>query len=317
MREVDRIAQLLHQSLNGPAYHGPSILEALKGVSAEVARRVPAGGGHSIWQVVGHVAAELRYAGDLLGGRAAPWIEGETTWPAVEDTSAAAWDQVKNELAEANRALVDIVEQLEDAILATELTSVRRTYYVMLHGLVQHNAYHAGQISLLRRQRNDGAGQPATRPGPTDTQGRDGLESQFGIRAFQTEDEPAVIGLWDRCGLLRPWNHPHEDIARKLLVRPDLFLVGVSDGRIVATVMAGYDGHRGWIYSLAVEPEAQRRGVGRTMMQEAERRLRAAGCPKVNLQIRGENAGVVAFYRSLGYVEEDRVSMGRRLDEEA
>jgi phosphinothricin acetyltransferase len=155
------------------------------------------------------------------------------------------------------------------------------------------------------------------RPSPSETPGRDDRGSQFAIRAFQPEDEPAVIGLWERCGLLRPWNDPHKDIARKLQVRPDLFLVGVSGGRIVATVMAGYDGHRGWINYLAVAPDQQRKGFGRAMMREAERRLAATGCPKINLQIRSDNDEVAAFYRALGYVEEDRVSMGRRLAEDA
>ena len=134
------------------------------------------------------------------------------------------------------------------------------------------------------------------------------------IREFQPPDEEAVIVLWERCGLVRPWNDPRKDISRKLKVRPDLFLVGVADRKVVATVMAGYDGHRGWINYLAVAPEERRRGRGRTMMREAENRLRSAGCPKINLQIRRANADVIAFYASLGYVQDEVVSMGRRLE---
>ena len=134
------------------------------------------------------------------------------------------------------------------------------------------------------------------------------------IREFQPTDEEAVIVLWERCGLVRPWNDPRKDISRKLKVRPDLFLVGVADRKVVATVMAGYDGHRGWINYLAVAPEERRRGRGRTMMREAENRLRSAGCPKINLQIRRANADVIAFYASLGYVQDEVVSMGRRLE---
>jgi ribosomal protein S18 acetylase RimI-like enzyme len=134
------------------------------------------------------------------------------------------------------------------------------------------------------------------------------------VREFQPQDEEAVIGLWERCGLVRPWNDARKDISRKLKVRPDLFLVGVADGRVVATVMTGYDGHRGWINYLAVAPEERRRGCGRTIMREAEDRLRVAGCPKVNLQVRHGNADVIAFYVSLGYVQDEVVSMGRRLD---
>ena len=134
------------------------------------------------------------------------------------------------------------------------------------------------------------------------------------IRPFRVEDEPAVLSLWDQCGLVRPWNNPKKDIARKLRVGSELFLVGVVDDRIVATVMAGYEGHRGWINYLAVAPEAQRTGLGREMMNEAERRLRVAGCPKINLQVRGDNNAAVDFYRSLGYVPDDVVSMGKRLE---
>jgi ribosomal protein S18 acetylase RimI-like enzyme len=134
------------------------------------------------------------------------------------------------------------------------------------------------------------------------------------IREFRLADEQAVIALWERCDLIRPWNNPHKDISRKLNVRPDLFLVAVMDQAIVATVMAGYEGHRGWINYLAVAPEKQRRGLGRKMMGEVENRLRAAGCPKINLQMRSANTGVVAFYSALGYVVDDVVSMGKRLE---
>ena len=134
------------------------------------------------------------------------------------------------------------------------------------------------------------------------------------IRPFVLADEGAVIALWERCGLTRPWNDPRKDIRCKLAVRPDLFLVGVLDGAVVATAMAGYDGHRGWIYYLAVSPEHQRQGLGRAIMAEAERLLRAAGCPKINLQVRTMNQGVIAFYRRLGYALDEVVSLGRRLE---
>lgn len=135
------------------------------------------------------------------------------------------------------------------------------------------------------------------------------------IRPFEPPDEAAVIDLWDRCHLLRPWNDPHKDIARKRLVQPDLLLVAVepADGRIVAAVMVGYDGHRGYINYLAVDPAARRRGLGRRMMHEAEQRLLALGCPKVNLQVRTENLEVLAFYEALGYTDDRIVGMGRRL----
>jgi ribosomal protein S18 acetylase RimI-like enzyme len=134
------------------------------------------------------------------------------------------------------------------------------------------------------------------------------------IRPFELADEETVIALWDRCGLLRPWNDPRKDIRRKMQVRPDLFLVGERDGAIVATAMAGYDGHRGWIYYLATDPDRQRQGLGRAIMAEAERLLRAAGCAKINLQVRTSNLGVIEFYRRLGYVMDEVVSLGKRLE---
>jgi ribosomal protein S18 acetylase RimI-like enzyme len=134
------------------------------------------------------------------------------------------------------------------------------------------------------------------------------------IRAFEADDEASVVALWSRCGLLSKLNDPRKDIARKLRVQPGLFLVGVVARRVVATVMAGYEGHRGWINYLAVAPEHQGVGYGRAMMERAENCLRAMGCPKINLQVRRNNSDVVAFYSSIGYTEDDVVSMGKRLE---
>ena len=99
----------------------------------------------------------------------------------------------------------------------------------------------------------------------------------------------------------------------KMRFQPDLFLVGAVRGRIVSSVMAGYEGHRGWINYLAVDPDLQGEGIGRAMMGHAESALAALGCVKVNLQVRTGNSAVIGFYRSIGYAEEDRISMGRRL----
>ena len=134
------------------------------------------------------------------------------------------------------------------------------------------------------------------------------------IRSFQPEDEEAVISLWRQCDLLRPWNDPRKDIRRKMEVRPDLFLVGLLDGQVVACVMAGYEGHRGWLNYLAVAPGHQRHGLARAIVAEAERLLREAGCPKINLQIRTSNHGVVQFYQHLGYSIDEVLSMGKRLE---
>lgn len=133
------------------------------------------------------------------------------------------------------------------------------------------------------------------------------------IRQFALPDEPAVIALWQRCELTRPWNDPRKDIRRKLTVQPELFLVGELDGALIATVMAGYDGHRGWVNYLAVAPEHRKSGLGRTLMRNVEAQLEARGCPKLNLQVRTSNAAVLDFYRAIGYSVDDTVSLGKRL----
>jgi ribosomal protein S18 acetylase RimI-like enzyme len=133
------------------------------------------------------------------------------------------------------------------------------------------------------------------------------------IRRFEGVDEPAVLALWDECGLTRPWNDPRKDIARKLAVQAELFLVGVSDGAVMASVMAGYEGHRGWMNYLAVAPRFRGRGLGRALVEHVERLLLERGCPKVNLQVRASNPEAVAFYRRLGYAEDESISLGKRL----
>ena len=136
------------------------------------------------------------------------------------------------------------------------------------------------------------------------------------IRPYRESDQDAAVALWRECELVKPWNDPVKDIHRKLGIQRDLFLVGVMDGRLVATVMAGFEGHRGWVNYLAVAADCRQQGFGRLLMDEAEARLRAMGCPKISLQIRRSNADVVAFYRSIGYAEDDVVSMGKRLIED-
>jgi len=133
------------------------------------------------------------------------------------------------------------------------------------------------------------------------------------IRPFLDSDEAAVIALWEAAGLTRSWNDPRRDIARKRAVQREGFLVGTEDDAVMASIMVGYDGHRGWINYLAVAPAHRMKGHARTLMREAERLLEAAGCPKVNLQIRNSNAAVIEFYKAIGYVQDDVVSFGRRL----
>lgn len=133
------------------------------------------------------------------------------------------------------------------------------------------------------------------------------------IRPFDEADTEAVVALWRECGLTRPWNDPYRDIARKLQVQRELFVLGEIDGAIVASAMAGYDGHRAWVYYLAVAPAHQGRGCGRALMQHLERELLALGCPKINLLVRSTNTAVLEFYRRLGYAQDASVSLGKRL----
>jgi ribosomal protein S18 acetylase RimI-like enzyme len=138
--------------------------------------------------------------------------------------------------------------------------------------------------------------------------------SYLKIRQYHTNDEKDVIALWSECGLIVPQNNPKLDIERKLKVNPEWFLVGELEGKIVATCMAGYEGHRSWINYLAVSPRCQRQGFAKRIMQETERILRKAGCPKINLQIRTTNTSVIKFYKAIGYDIDDVVSMGKRLE---
>jgi len=140
------------------------------------------------------------------------------------------------------------------------------------------------------------------------------------VEVFRDEDRDAVVELWRRCDLLRPWNDPHKDIARKLADSPDLFFVArlqeASAGQetpLIAAAMAGYEGHRGWVNYLAVDPSYRGAGVGKVIMQHIEAELLSRGCPKLNLQVRETNTDVIAFYRSIGYDVDAAVSMGKRL----
>ena len=134
------------------------------------------------------------------------------------------------------------------------------------------------------------------------------------VRSFEPGDSRTVIGLWETCGLTRSWNDPAKDIARKVAVGDDMFLVAAIGDTVVGTVMAGYDGHRGWINYLAVHPDQRGWGIGRVLMGEAEHRLRLVGCPKINLQVRSANATTVGFYENLGYATDEVVSLGKRIE---
>ncbi len=136
----------------------------------------------------------------------------------------------------------------------------------------------------------------------------------FKIRAFRKEDQIAVINLWTDCKLVVPWNDPAKDIERKLKVDPDLFLVGHLSGNVVASVMGGYEGHRGWINYLAVSPHHRRNGYAKKIIHFLEELIKGKGCPKINLQVRNSNSDIISFYKSIGYGDDNVVGLGKRLD---
>ena len=151
MSETERIAGLLEQIFNGPAYYGPSVLTALEGVTVEEAIQKPCGCAHSILDIAGHLTAELIYAREVIEGSAGHW-DDTTTWPDMVGESEAVWEQAVEELKTANRALVRVIRELDDAILDMKPVHVMGPYYVMLHGTIQHSVFHTGEISLLLGQ---------------------------------------------------------------------------------------------------------------------------------------------------------------------
>jgi len=134
------------------------------------------------------------------------------------------------------------------------------------------------------------------------------------IREYKKKDLKEVISLWSECGLVVPQNDPAKDIERKLKKDRDLFLVGSNEKGIIATVMGGYDGHRGWINYLAVKPSEQHNGFGQKIMQAVEVSIKNKGCPKINLQVRNSNADVIAFYSAIGYGNDNVIGLGKRLE---
>ena len=122
---------------------------------------------------------------------------------------------------------------------------------------------------------------------------------EINYRLFTKENREAVIDLWRRCKLIVPWNDPEKDILRKLSVNDDLFILAEEKGVIIASAMGGYDGHRGYIYYLAVLPEFQKKGVGSEILKKIETKLLNKGCPKINLFVRNTNLRVQAFYKKI------------------
>ncbi|WP_332923785.1 GNAT family acetyltransferase [Candidatus Puniceispirillum sp.] len=133
------------------------------------------------------------------------------------------------------------------------------------------------------------------------------------ISEFESKDTVAIIRLWQVCDLIRPWNDPQKDIDRKMTDRNGAFWVGRVDDKVVASIMIGYDGHRGTINYLAIDPAFKGQGFGRQLMKEAEAFLISIGCPKVSFCVRRDNEPVVQFYDALGYKPDDVFFFGKRL----
>jgi hypothetical protein len=134
------------------------------------------------------------------------------------------------------------------------------------------------------------------------------------VRPYEARDEEKLIRLWEQVFPNAPaHNRPCNDIALKLKVQPELLFVATQANQIIGSAMAGFDGHRGWVYYVAVHHDYRRKGIGTALMKQVESALKAIGCPKLNLQIRADNHQVQAFYESLGYWVEERISMGKKL----
>lgn len=139
----------------------------------------------------------------------------------------------------------------------------------------------------------------------------------FVINEYNSDDETDLIGLWQECGLVVPWNNPRSDIARKMADSPELFFSGKIDGSLVASCMAGYDGHRGWIYFLAVAKSQQRNGLAAKLVAHVEAKLIDLGCPKLELMVRDTNREVIAFYEAIGFGLDPVRVLSKRLSDDA
>ena len=137
--------------------------------------------------------------------------------------------------------------------------------------------------------------------------------NKYNITIFEDKQRTQVIDLWEKCNLIKSWNDPNKDIDRKLKVNDSLFLIVEFNKVIIGSAMIGYDGHRGSVYYLAVDPEHQRKGVGGMLMKEIEKKLIESGCPKINIFIRNSNIEIKNFYQSIDYEEQDSLVYGKRL----
>ena len=134
------------------------------------------------------------------------------------------------------------------------------------------------------------------------------------ISPMQDGDDAAIVALWKLCGLTRPWNDPAQDLALARKAADSVVLVARDHARICGSIMTGFDGHRGWVYYLAVHPDDRHRGLGRALMTAAESWLVDRGAPKIQLMVREDNASALGFYEALGMTRQPVVTLGRGLD---
>ena len=133
------------------------------------------------------------------------------------------------------------------------------------------------------------------------------------IQVFSEIYRNDVIQLWDRCGLLFPGNDPDYDITLKTGFQPGLFFIGLVEERVAASLMAGFDGYRGWLNYLGVDPDFRGKGYGKAILAHAVENLRKMGCPKINLQVRNSNRQVIEFYKKSGFYSHDVITMQVKL----
>jgi GNAT superfamily N-acetyltransferase/uncharacterized damage-inducible protein DinB len=260
--EIDRIVSLLHQTYDGTPYYGPSLCAVLQEVDSATAARRPVGARHTIWDIVAHVAAELRYAVALLDGTAGPWVDGQTTWPAVQEVSDEAWGLALDELRGAHQSLLEAISRLGDSDLDLKAGGVGTSFYVLLHGVNQHSAYHAGQMRLLARQ--------ATAVPAPDRSGDRGRAIE--LIPFQTRHADDVVAMWRRSfeaalGIVDP--HPISEQWAYLLdvVVPANRILLALDGQRVVAFVAASDERLDLLY---VDPDYQGKGIGSRLLQWAK-----------------------------------------------
>ncbi len=136
----------------------------------------------------------------------------------------------------------------------------------------------------------------------------------FRIIPYDSVYQQALISLWKECNLVIPQNDPVVDIQKKLDLQPQLFFIALLNDQLVGSVMAGYEGHRGWLNYLALSPKFQRRGYGKRLVDEATEKLRELGCQKINVQVRKTNLSAIEFYKRIGFKEDNAISLGKRLE---